>query len=72
MGHDVILIVIDRLSKYGHFLLLKHPYTARGVAEIFTKNVVKLHGIPKTIVSYRDAVFLNFFGQSSLGCKVRN
>lgn len=57
----VILVVIDRVSKYGHLLLLKHPYTTSSAAENFIRNVVKLYGIPKTIVSDRDAVFTSFF-----------
>ncbi|KAF2317261.1 hypothetical protein GH714_019139 [Hevea brasiliensis] len=48
-GVDCILVVVDRLSKFGHFIPLHHPYTAKSFAEIFTKEVVKLHGIPRTL-----------------------
>lgn len=47
-GWEVILVVVDRLSKYAHFLTLKHPYTAKIVVEVFVKEVVKLHGYPKS------------------------
>ncbi|MCH86608.1 hypothetical protein A2U01_0007467, partial [Trifolium medium] len=42
-GYEAILVVVDRLSKYSHFIPLKHPYTARSIAEIFCKEVVRLH-----------------------------
>ncbi|KAA0042397.1 putative retroelement pol polyprotein [Cucumis melo var. makuwa] len=58
-GWDIILVVVDRLSKYSHFLALKHPYTAKSVAEFFVKEIVRLHGFPTSIVS--DRVFLSHF-----------
>ena len=45
-GYEVIMVVVDRLTKYAHFLVVKHPYTAAGVARIFLDTVVKLHGFP--------------------------
>lgn len=73
-GHKyVILVVIDRLTKYGHFLSLKHPYTPQDIDDLFLKEIYRLHGLPKTIVTDRDAIFTSQFWQKlfrSLGTKL--
>lgn len=50
-GYSSILVEVDRLGKYGHFIAMKHPFTAQIVAKTFIQEVVCLYGFPTTIVS---------------------
>lgn len=60
-GLSVIMVVVDRLSKYGHFVALKHLYSAKTVAKVFVKEITRLHGMPRSIVSDRDPTFTSQF-----------
>ena len=60
-GKSVILTVVDRFSKYCHFIPLAHPYSAESVAQAFFTDIVRLHGMLQSIVSDRDPVFTSVF-----------
>ncbi|GJZ60850.1 ty3-gypsy retrotransposon protein [Tanacetum coccineum] len=60
-GLTIILVVVDRFTKYAHFGTLPTSFNASKVAELFMDMVVKHHGFPKTIVSDRDPIFVSTF-----------
>jgi hypothetical protein len=62
-SHTVVLVVVDRFSKAAHFGMLPTHHTASKVADLFAKMVCKLHGMPKSIVSDRDPIFISKFWQ---------
>lgn len=59
--YNCLLVVVDRFSRYAHFIPLAHPYIAAKVANLFVSQVYKLHGLPETIVFDRDPVFTSRF-----------
>ena len=60
-GKSVIMVVVDRITKYAHFCALCHPFKANTVATTFMETIQKLHGNPKIIVSDRDPIFTGNF-----------
>lgn len=58
---NCILVVVDFFTKYGHFLPLRHPFSAEGVAKVFLHQIYRLHGLPAAIVSDRDRIFTSRF-----------
>jgi hypothetical protein len=48
---DVILVVIDRLTKYAHFIARSHPFTTQAVSQLFIDNIFKLHGPPVAMMN---------------------
>jgi transposase InsO family protein len=71
--HDSIWVIIDRLTKTAHFLPVQTTYSAKKYAEVYLDQIVRLHGVPKTIISDRGAQFIARFWeqlQSALGTKL--
>ena len=56
-GKSVIMVVVDRITKYAHFCALSHPFKVGTVANAFMETIQKLHGNPNIIVSNRDLIF---------------
>jgi hypothetical protein len=66
MGYSVIWMVVDRLTKFANFLPLKHPYKAEKLAQLFISQLLKIHGMPTSIISdrrpyiYKQILDINF------------
>ena len=59
--HDSIMVIMDMLTKVAHFIRVKSTFSASDVARVFIRDVVRLNGIPKKIVSDKDVKFTSKF-----------
>ena len=59
--HDSIWVVVDQLTKSTHFLLVRTDYSLDKLVELYIEEIVRLHGIPVSIISNRDSRFNSRF-----------
>ena len=60
-NHDSIWVIVDRLTKTAHFIPILMTYSMDRLAELYVQHIVRLHGVPKSIVSDRDTRFTSKF-----------
>lgn len=62
--HDSAWVIVDRFTKSAHFLPMKMTYIVEQYGELYVKEIVRLHGDPRSIVSDRDPTFTSKFSES--------
>jgi hypothetical protein len=62
-GYDSIWVIVDRLTKVAHFILVKTTYNGATLAELYMSRIVCLHGVPKKIVLDQGTQFTSHFWQ---------
>ena len=58
---DSVWVIVDRYTKSAHFLPVKLTYIVEHYAELYVREIVRLHGVPKSMVSDRDPIFTSKF-----------
>ena len=62
-GHDVVWVIVDRLTKSTHFLPMNMKYFMEKLVQLYMDEIIRLHGVPMSIVSDRDPRFIFRFWQ---------
>ena len=60
-GRDSVWVIVDRLTKSAHFLLVNTSFSLDRLAKLYVNTIVSRHGIPMSIISDRDLCFTSHF-----------
>ena len=63
-GHDAVWVIMDRLTKSAHFLAVRMTFTLERLCRLYIREIVRLHGVPVSILSDRDPRFIAHFWKS--------
>ena len=63
-GHDAVFVIVDWLTKSAHFLAVRMTFTLKKFCRLYIREIVRLHGVPVSIVSNRDPRFTTHFWKS--------
>ena len=72
--HDVVWVIVNRLTKLTHFLVMRMTFTLEEFCKLYIREMVRLHGVPVSIVSDRDPRFTTQFWKSfqrAMGTQLR-
>ena len=71
--YDSLWVVVDRLTNFAYFIPVQEKYTAENLAELYISQIVRLHGVPISIISYLGSLFTSHFWkalQHGLGTQI--
>ena len=60
-GHEVAWVIMDQLTNSAHFLAMRMTFTLEEFNRLYIREIVRLHGVPVSIVSDRDPMFIAHF-----------
>lgn len=72
-GNDAVLVIVDQLTKSSNFLPMQMTHSINKLAQLYVDVIVRLRGVPVTVVSYQDPRFTSTFWKSlhkALGTKL--
>lgn len=65
-GYNTIWVIVDKLTKFAHFILVRKTYSMDKFTELYVDEILRLHGVPISIISDRKPQLTPMFGQACI------